>query len=319
MKPSTAHAFTERLAALADVVRLRILRLLEVEELSVGEVANVVQLPQSTVSRHLKVLAESGWIAKRHEGTATLYRFVLDDLAVPARQLWLATRDQVTEQADLDADRRRLGSVLAERRLDSEAFFGRVGGEWDAIRSSLFGHVFTLSAMLHMLPSDWIVADLGCGTGNAAEHLAPCVRRVYALDQSETMLKAARKRLADFDNVSFVQSDLERIELEDGSVDAAVAILVLHHLEEPARAIQEIERILRPGGIVLLVEMVTHDRTEYRTKMGHTHLGFDPSTMQSMLSRAGLSDATTQFLATDPDAKGPGIFVARAEKPAPSS
>lgn len=319
MKPTTSHSCTERLAALADIVRLRILRVLEVEELSVGEVANVVQLPQSTVSRHLKVLAAADWIVKRHEGTATLYRLVLDDLSGPARGLWLATRDQVAEQADLEADARRLASVMAERRLDSEAFFGRVGGEWDAIRASLFGHVFTLSALAHLLPSDWVVADLGCGTGNAAEHLAPCVKRVYAVDQSDTMLEAARKRLADHDNVRFVRSDLERVQLEDGSVDAAVAILVLHHLERPSLAIGEMSRILRPGGVVLLVEMVTHTRTEFRTKMGHTHLGFDPNEMQSMLTRAGLSGASTQFLATDPDAKGPGIFVARAEKPVSSS
>jgi len=316
MKAQVSQSITERLAALADTVRLRILRLLETEELSVGEVASVLQLPQSTVSRHLKVLAGAGWISRRHEGTATLYSFVLDDLATPTRSLWVASRDQVAAEIDLEADRRRLDAVLAERRLDSEAFFGRVGGEWDAIRGALFGHSFTTHALLRFIPPHWRVADLGCGTGNAAEHLAPFVRLVYAIDQSDTMLDAARKRLDGRDNVRFVQSELERIDLEDGSVDAAVAILVLHHLDDPAGALGEISRILTPGGVALIVDMVRHDRTEFRTKMGHVHLGFTPEEMGLMLERASLVDTDTRYLTTDPDARGPGIFVARAVKPA---
>jgi ArsR family transcriptional regulator len=315
MKAQAGQSITERLSALADTIRLRILRVLEAEELSVGEVASIVQLPQSTVSRHLKVLADAGWVARRHEGTATMYRFVLDDLPAPARALWLASRDQVADLADLDDDRRRLQSVLAERRFNSEEFFGRVGGEWDAIRASLFGHVFTLDALLHFVPRDWTVADLGCGTGNAAEHLAPCVAHVYAVDQSETMLNAARKRLDGLDNVSFVRSDLERLSLDDASVDAAVTILVLHHMAEPHLAINEVARILRPGGVALVVDMVRHERDEYRTKMGHVHLGFEPDTITAMLESAGLTDVAARYLTTEPDARGPGVFIARAAKP----
>src|SRR5687767_1510070 len=124
MRP--ASTVTDLLGALSEVVRLRILRLLEVEELSVGEVAKVVQLPQSTVSRHLKVLADGGWLAKRNAGTATLYRLVLDDLSLAARTLWLAVRSQIGEAPEIGEDARRLTGVLAERRLDSQAFFGRV-------------------------------------------------------------------------------------------------------------------------------------------------------------------------------------------------
>jgi ArsR family transcriptional regulator len=315
MKAQAGQSITERLSALADTVRLRILRALEAEELSVGEVASVVQLPQSTVSRHLKLLADAGWVARRHEGTATLYRFVLDDLPTPARALWLASREQVADLVDLDADRRRLQAVLAERRTNSEEVFGRVGGEWDAIRASLFGHVFTLDALLHFLPRDWTVADLGCGTGNAAEHLAPCVAHVYAVDQSETMLDAARKRLDGHTNVTFVSSDLEALSLDDASVDAAVTILVLHHMPDPRLAINEMARILRPRGVALIVDMVRHDRDEYRSKMGHVHLGFEPDAVAAMLEDAGLTDVTARYLTTEPDARGPGVFIARAAKP----
>src|SRR5690606_35583909 len=104
---------TDRLAALAEPIRLRIARLLESEELTVGEVAKVVQLPQSTVSRHLKLLGEGGWLARRNVGTATLYRLVLDDLGPESRALWLTVRGQMTETPDLSEDARRLSAVLA--------------------------------------------------------------------------------------------------------------------------------------------------------------------------------------------------------------
>lgn len=313
--PATHQSITDRLSALADLVRLRILRLLEAEELSVGEVASVVQLPQSTVSRHLKVLAEAGWITKRPEGTATIYAFVHDDLPEAARALWRASRLQLADETDLAADKRRLDAVLAQRRLDSRAFFGRVGGEWDEIRANLFGHAFTRAGLLHLIPQSWTVADLGCGTGNAAEHLAPCVSRVIAVDQSDTMLDAARKRLGAFKNIEFLQSSLEHLDIPDATVHAAVSILVLHHLPEPALAIRELARILRPGGVALVIDMIRHDRVEYRTRMGHLHLGFDPADFATLLTDAGLAEPTTHFLTMAPDARGPGLFVARAVKP----
>ena len=135
------------LSALAESVRLRLLLVLEQEELLVGELANVVQLPQSTTSRHLKVLADAGLLKRRQAGPATLFKLVLDDLAPETRALWLAVRGQSGELSE--DDRQRLGAVLSERRLDSQAFFGRVAGEWDDVRTRLFGGAFTLRALLY--------------------------------------------------------------------------------------------------------------------------------------------------------------------------
>src|SRR5262245_24355051 len=179
----------ERLAALVAMTRLRILRLLELEALSVGEVAKVVQLPQSTVSRHLKVLADADWVVRRNEGTATFYRLIHDDLPAEVRTLWMAVREQMPGSSELAEDQRRLRAVVAERRTDSLSFFGRYAGEWDHLRTELFGGRFTSLALLSLLRRDWSVADLGCGTGNASELLAPVVERVYAIDVSEPMLK----------------------------------------------------------------------------------------------------------------------------------
>ncbi len=300
---------TRVLEALAEPVRLRMVRILEGQELAVGELVKVLQLPQSTVSRHLKVLSEAGLLTKRTAGTAALYRVVLDDLSLPVRAIWMAVREQVDGSEDV----RRLRAVLAERRLDSQAFFGRVAGEWDDLRARLFGADFTAKALLAMLPADWVVADLGCGTGNATELLASHVERVVAVDQSEPMLDAAKLRLKDVGNVQFAAGSLDKLPLKDKSVDAAVCVLVLHHLQEPVKALKEMRRVLRAdrgGGVVLIVDMVEHERQDYRHTMGHTHLGFSEQRMVKMLEEAGFRGARVSVLASDPEGKGPGLFAA---------
>ncbi len=315
--PAQPPLITDRLSALGEMIRLRMLRILEREELSVGEVAKVVQLPQSTVSRHLKVLAEGGWLVRRSEGTAALYRLVLDELPEVSRSLWITVREQLGgpkgkgNTPELLEDVQRLAGVVAERREDSHAFFGRVAGHWDDLRADLFGSRFTALSMLRLLPSDWTIADLGCGTGNVAELLAPVVQRVLAVDRSEAMLAAARKRLsgANIQNVELVQSDLDRVAIADSIVDAALAVLVLHHVESPANAIGEMGRITRPGGRVMVVDMVAHDREEYRRTMGHRWLGFDQRQLQAWFEQAGLIDCNFQTLPPDPDGRGPGLFA----------
>ena len=330
MKTTRPHQLTASLSALSDPVRLRILRLLEREQLSVGELARVLQLPQSTVSRHLKVLVEApgasahggGWLARRDQGTATLYRLILDDLGLDARRLWMTIREQLLAGQDdelapvLDEDLRRLAGVLSDRRMDTQSFFGRVAGNWDGLRNDLFGQAFTVQSLLSLLPPHWHVADLGCGTGNAAELLVPVVKKVIAVDQSEVMLDAARKRLTGSKNVEFVQGDLEKLPLPDGTVDAAVCVLVLHHLPDPAAAIREMARVVKPGGVALIVDMVQHNREAYRHTMGHRWQGFSVPDMIRWMTEAGLPHPRFHVLPSDSDAKGPGLFACAGWRPA---
>lgn len=326
MKRTPSHTpITDHLAALGEMIRLRILRILEREELAVGEIAAVVQLPQSTVSRHLKVLTDGGWLTKRTEGTATLYRVVLDDLPADQRTLWVTVRTQLESAGgdggapELAEDIRRLAGVLAERTADSQTFFGRVAGQWDDVRAELFGRLASLRALLPLLPRDWTVADLGCGTGNASELLAPLVKRIIAVDQSAPMLKAARKRLASSPgggaNVEFRRGELENLPIADAEVDAAVCILVLHHIPDPPLALREMRRILKPGGVALVVDMLEHDRTSYKHTMGHRWLGFAPSKMADMMTAAGLTSPRCVPLVPDPEARGPGLFACTAFAP----
>ncbi|RMF83125.1 MAG: methyltransferase domain-containing protein, partial [Planctomycetota bacterium] len=239
------NPLTDRLAALSELLRLRMCRLLEREELSVGEVCRVFQVPQSTASRHLKTLTDAGWLARRADGTATYYRLPLQDLPDDWAILWRTVAGQIDANGQLDEDDRRLEAVLAERHTDSISYFGRVAGEWDRIRGELFGRSYAARAIPALLPPDWTVAYLGCGTGANAELIAPFVREVVCVDQSEPMLDAARERLARFENVRFVQGPLEALPLADRSVDAAMCLLVLHHVAEPADALREVRRVLK--------------------------------------------------------------------------
>lgn len=308
-----------RLSALNDPVRLRILRLLEREELSVGELSRALQLPQSTVSRHLKLLHEGRWTIRRSEGTASLYLVAEQSLEPPLRELWSIGRQQLGDSPSptFTQDDARLQEVLVARATDSRAFFGRVAGEWDHLRSELFGERFTAEAMLALLDPEWVIADIGCGTGNAAEQLSPYVRKVIAIDREPAMLESARKRLkvaVAAGNIEFRQGDLDRLPLKDGEVDAALVVLVLHHLEDPAAAIAEIARGVKRGGTMLIVDMVSHERASYRHTMGHVHLGFDDKHVKAWARQAGLKFLRYQRLRPDTQSSGPDTFVATLRK-----
>jgi len=272
---------------MGDLARWRVLALLEREELGVGEVARTLQVPQSTASRHLKALLEGGWVARRSEGPSGLYRLAGPAMPEEARMLWDLAKPALGRHPEAAQDLARLASVLADRKMDSRSFFGRLGGEWSEVRRDLFGDRVTGLALLDLLDPEWVVADLGCGTGEASQLLAPCVRKVIAIDRERSMLEAARKRLGVCDNVDFRQGALESLPLKDGEADAAVIMLVLHHVPDPAAVLREAVRSVRQGGGVLVVDLVPHDRRAYAASMGHLHMGFSPEDLSQFARAAG--------------------------------
>jgi ArsR family transcriptional regulator len=296
--------------SLGDATRLRLLRLLERHELGVAELCHVLQLPQSTVSRHLKVLADQAWVASRGQRTTNLYRIDATDPA--ARKLWQLARDQTEGWATVSQDQLRLTRLLADRHPAAQAFFAGAAGQWDRLRDELYGRSFTQEALLALLPSSWTVADLGCGTGQTAAALAPHVRRVIAVDQSAAMLKAAKKRTAALGNVEVRQGSLEALPLDAASCDGALLLLALTYVADPAAAVREAARILRPGGRLVVVDLLRHDRDDFRRDMGQVRLGFDLDELQKILGEAGLGDARVRTLAPEPQAKGPALVLATA-------
>lgn len=303
----------QRIAALTDPLRARLLLVLE-REFTVSELCQVLQLPQSTVSRHLKVLSEEGWVEVRAEATSRWYRLPLERMDGSVRRLWQLLRAEVAETSAAAQDAQRAQSVLAQRRSRSRAFFLSAAGEWDQLRRELFGARADLLALLGLLDAGWVVGDLGCGTGQVSEALAPFVARVVAVDDSPEMLAAARARLGERPNVELRRGSLEALPLEDDALDAAVLLHVLPHVPDPAQALAEVARVLRPGGRLLLTDLTPHDRTLYRQEMGHLWLGFSEAVLGQWLAEAGLEQYRYVVLPADPAAKGPALFAATARK-----
>jgi ubiquinone/menaquinone biosynthesis C-methylase UbiE len=307
-------AIFDDLSALADATRSRMLLVLERHELTVSELCAVLQLPQSTVSRHLKTLADAEWVSSRREGTSRYYTLALDDRGPATRRLWALLREQIGLTAGADQDARRLRGVLGRRQSKSQEFFESAAGQWDRLRQELFGRASYLHALPGLLDSEWVVGDLGCGTGQVAASLAPFVKQVIAVDRSSDMLQAARRRLRDLPNVDVRRGELEALPIQDAELDAATLLLVLHHLPDPGDALREAARVLRPGGRLLISDMLPHDREAYRQQMGHVWLGFDRETLQRLLDKAGFDHLRVAQMPADPDAKGPALFVASARR-----
>jgi len=307
---SRAPEILDRMASLADTTRSRILLLLDRHELTVTELCGITQLPQSTVSRHLKALADAGWVTARGEGTSNLYSLTRDDLDVPARKLWQIVRDQMESSTAAAQDQRRLSTVLAERRTKSQEFFSSSAGQWDRVRDEMFGDRFHLAALGAFADPAWTVGDLGCGTGQVSAALAPFVARVIGVDGSAAMLQAAKKRLQPFEHVELRRGDLESLPIDDTRLDAATLMLVLHHVPEPDRALAEVARVIKPGGRLVVVDMLPHDRDNYRQQMGHVWLGFSDEHVRALVEAAGFEDIRVVALPPDPRAKGPALFVA---------
>src|SRR5687767_13998036 len=303
-------AILEHMSALSDPTRCRMLLLLERQELTVTEICSVLQMPQSSVSRHLKTLADDDWVVSRRDGTSRFYSMALDDLDPGARRLWPLIREQVSASSAAGQDDRRLRGVLTRRRAKSEAFFASAAAGWDRLRSDLFGDTFFLWAVLGLIDPNLVVGDLGCGTGQLTETVAPYVRRVISVDGSQEMLDAARVRVGGAKNVDLRRGELENLPLEAGELDAAMLSLVLHYSASPARALAEVGRVVRPGGRVLVVDMLPHDRQEYQQQMGHVWLGFSDKQIERFLTGAGFTDVRVRMLPADPDAKGPALFAA---------
>jgi ubiquinone/menaquinone biosynthesis C-methylase UbiE/DNA-binding transcriptional ArsR family regulator len=307
-------AILEHMTALADPIRCRMLLLLEKHELTVSELCAVLQMPQSSVSRHLKTLADDHWVASRRDGTSRFYSMPMDELDSAATRLWPLIREQVAATSGAGQDDRRLRGVLTRRRVKSQEFFATAAGGWDRLREDLFGDSFFLWALLGLIDRSLVVGDLGCGTGQLTDAIAPYVKQVIAIDSSVDMLDAARSRVGDARNVDLRQGDLENLPVGPGQLDAAMMSLVLHHAPSPAKALAEVARVLRPGGRVLIVDMLPHEREEYQQQMGHVWLGFSEQQMTRFLTGAGFSDVRVRALPADPDAKGPALFAAVAVK-----
>ncbi len=305
--------------ALADATRLRLLRLLERHELGVADLCQTLQMPQSTVSRHLKLLLDGGWLTHRRAGTASLYRMLLDELDDPARQLWIIAREQIAQTAQYKQDQLRLFETLRQRRerdRDAQQFFAGAASDWDNRRTELYGQSFVNVAMLSLLPDAWTVADLGCGTGPMLVDMAPHVAHVIGIDQSDAMLQAASKRIesSSLTNIELHRGDMEALPLPDDHCDAAMMTLALSYVTDPAAALSEMCRVIKPNGRAIITDLLRHDRDDFRRQMNQACNGFDIDELTDLLVTAGFTLQTCRPLPPEKNAKGPALLLAVATK-----
>ena len=300
--------------SLGNENRLRILTLLDRNEFSVSELVSALQLPQSTVSRHLRVLADHGWVRRRQEGRTRYYRMETE-LQDGAQELWRVSVGSLLSADWIGNDAERADSVLAKRREQAVAFFSKSAPRWDSLRDELFGRDARFAALLGLLDPEWVVGDLGAGTGVLTEMFAPFVRRVIAVDRSPEMLAAATARLEVHENIEVRVGALQTLPMRDGELDLAVLMLVLHFTSDPRRVLSEAARALAPGGKLIVVDMRAHGRDEYREMMGHVWPGFTADQLRNWIRHAGLETFRGIPLRPDPAASGPSLFAATARKP----
>ncbi|UCE86249.1 MAG: metalloregulator ArsR/SmtB family transcription factor [Deltaproteobacteria bacterium] len=313
-----SEALQKIFKTLADPTRIRILALLEKEELAVQDLMDVLGMPQSRVSRHLGILREAGLLRDRRDGTFVYYRFLPPD-AGAWRDAWdlvcRARRDDPTRGRDQLA----LARVIEARASRTRAWFDSVGPEWDALRKAFNDDLLRAHALTRLVPPGLRVADVGTGTGILAIELARLGLRVIAIDHSEAMLEAARRKLETegVTDVELRRGEIAALPLRDAEVDAAFAHMVLHYLPSPADGIREMARVVRPDGRVVIVDFVSHELEWMRQELGVLWLGFELEDVRQWLSGAGLRDVRVDAVATRPRGRDlPAAFIASARKPA---
>lgn len=320
MTTSASELLQKVFKTLADPTRIRILRLLEQQELLVGELMMILGMAQSRVSRHLAILREAGLLIDRRKGTYVAYHSSLPESG-PWRDAWNLARDGLIGDPTADRDDALLARTLAARSARSgRDFFEEVGPDWDALRRVFGDDLLRARAIMALVRPPLRVADIGTGTGILALELARQGLDVVGIDRSEAMLEAARQKWAleagdARGRIEFKAGDAHALPLGDASVDAAFAHMVLHSLEEPERAVREMARVVRPGGRVVVVDFLAHDHTWMEQELGLLWLGFAPELVTSWLTHAGLVDVRLQREAPDAKRDLPASFVAVGQKP----
>ena len=276
--------------ALADPTRLRILSLLRAMELSVGELAQLLGQSQPRVSRHVRILSDSGLVGRRKEGS-----WVYLQLAEPERTEPLF---ELSKGIDPDAeqifasDAARLESIRRDRAEAARRYFEAHAASWESVRALHIGDDEIERAIAALLADRSLGAllDIGTGTGRMLELFAPKAESAVGIDRSSEMLRLARVKLeeAGICGASLRQGDMNALPLGDSSADSIILHQVLHYAQQPGAAIIEAARVLRPDGLLLVIDFAQHDHSELKEQDAHLRLGFADDAMRGWFTAAGL-------------------------------
>ncbi|HUU02636.1 MAG TPA: metalloregulator ArsR/SmtB family transcription factor [Myxococcota bacterium] len=297
--------------ALADVSRLRLVGVLLHGPYSVAELQQILDMGQSRVSRHLKLLSEAGLAHVRREGTWAYYEAAGGDGEQAVAQQLDLVREVAGELPGAAEDMARRLGCLEARRQRSQAFHERVASEWPRLREDLFGDGSVIESALEQVEKAAVVADLGCGAGELLGLLAARAGKVIGVDSSPGMLEQARLVIERDDadhQIELRLGALEHLPLADGEVDAAIMNMVLHHLADPPAVLREVRRILRSSGRLVICDFIRHDQEWMREKYKDQWLGFTDEELGRFLEQAGLASLSIEHY----QAPRAGIVVAVA-------
>ncbi|MCF8089585.1 MAG: metalloregulator ArsR/SmtB family transcription factor [Desulfotignum sp.] len=295
--------------ALSDPTRLRLLHILNEVELNVNEIVSIVDMIQSGVSRHLKILLESGLLVARKEGSFMYYNANMDPENRSLIQL-ACSRIQHDPVCAQDIEKAR--QIIMIRKNRTKRFFSTVAPQWEGLKKEILGS-FNLNAVLKQrIAARQGVADLGCGTG---ELLGQLVRNhkgmLIGVDASPEMLEQARIKLPDMPSIELRLGEVEHLPMKDQEVDTVVMSMVLYHILQPEKAIQEVFRVLKPGGMLLLADFDHHHQEQIKEIIGGTWLGFTKDQVETWLTKSGFQLQSTEQFAVE---RGLHIHVFSAGK-----
>jgi ArsR family transcriptional regulator len=285
--------------SLADSTRLRILVLLRAMELSVGELAQVLGQSQPRVSRHVRILIDSGLVERRKEGSWVFLSLGRAERVEPLFTLLDRWERIDGEDKQASSDAARLAAVRSERAAAAERYFASHAADWDDLRSLHIAESEVEAAIARALGDEEIgrLVDIGTGTGRMLELFAPAAKGALGVDRSPEMLRLARVKLAEAGLAAELrQGDMYSLPLASGSADTVIIHQVLHYAQQPAAAVAEAARLLAPGGRLVIVDFAPHEREELRLRDAHARLGFADEAVLKYLDSAGLKGEVVRHL-----------------------
>ena len=285
------------LKALADPIRLRLVAILLSGEYTVQELTAILQLGQSKVSWHLKILTDAGVLSVKRQGTWNYYRAGADNPFFAAIQSAVAAG--LAELPEKEQDLVAVAQVLEARRSKSQEFFDRHAHQWDELARTLLPVPEYRQRLLELVPEGVSVLEIGGGTGGLLPELAELSRQVIGVDHSPAMLEEARRRLiaAGVSGVELRLGEMTHLPLPDAAVGCVVANMVLHHAADPAAVLAEIRRVLASDGVLLLADLARHEREAVREQLADQWLGFEVSELTNWLITAGFKNIRCERIA----------------------
>ena len=298
--------------ALSDPTRLRLVGILEHGEFTVQELVTILQMGQSRISRHLKILVEAEICTVQRQGTWSYFQMNGDNSFF--RAVKQDVLDKIGEIEGYHQDQTGVAQVLDERRNKSRQFFDQHARQWDKLASELIPVDNYASCILDELDSGHLVVDVGVGTGRLLKALSAASRHVIGIDHSVPMLDEAKARVAseELGNVELRLGEMSHLPVADGVANCVILNMVLHHAANPQTAFKEMSRVLERGGQLIIADLIIHEMDWFRDRMADQWMGFDKNELERWLDASGYRIGHYQQI--ELDEKLPSVFVLTAEK-----